>query len=655
LVHANNPENAAIMFIPEQMRKINIFLQEQDVVPITLELARLGVLDLSENEQQEWGEAEQNRWSDLAATYTSQSHRLENLLATLEIPRQEEHPPEHLQPEQDTEQISSTLEEVEQALHHWQEQTAEVEEHLDCLRLLVRSIQLLQPLDISIEAMRNLQFLYLVLGTLPRENFANLQNILFRLPFVIVPIDTYEERVLFYAATDQAHSAMLDRALRSVFMQPLEIPADLTGAPAEVIETLEQKQAEAEQRLEELAQEREHLANQWGDTLLKLWRQARSNAVVTRTISRLGHYEEVYLLMGWVPKKALDNVMKTVERVAEQRASIEVLEPSVVRRRNVPTLLHNPPFLRPFEKVVSTFGFPGYNELDPTLLVALSFVAMFGIMFGDVGHGLLLLLAALGMRWRGKFTVVANVLLASGASSMIFGLLYGSVFGRKDILPHFWLSPLDNILDILIASIIFGVVLLNVGFLLYLVSTLRSRNWGEFLFSRNGLAGVWLYWALAGGILALALGFTFPLLLWVVLALVPIGIIFLHEPLSQLVAGERPEPEGGWGEYSIQAFFELFESLISYISNSFSFIRLGAFAVAHAVLSQVVLLLAGMAGGIGGWILFLLGTLVIVGFEGLIVAIQVLRLEYYEFFSKFFQGRGRAFVPLRLPEKAERI
>jgi V/A-type H+-transporting ATPase subunit I len=514
---------------------------------------------------------------------------------------------------------------------------------------------LLQPLDISIEAMRSLQFLHLVLGTLPKENFDNLQNILFRLPFVIVPIDTYEDRVLFYAATDQAHVAMLDRALRSVFMQPLEIPGDLRGAPAEVIQTLERQQNEAEQRRTELAQEREHLAQEWGDRLLELWSQARSNAVVTRTISRLGHHEEVYLITGWVPKRSLDNAIQTVEGIAEQRASIEVLESSVGMRRTVPTLLRNPPFLRPFEKVVSTFGFPGYNELDPTLLVALTFVIMFGIMFGDVGHGLLLLLAALGLRWSGKLTVVADVLLASGASSMVFGLLYGSLFGRKDILPHLWLSPLENIMDILIASIVFGVVLLNIGFLLHLISSLRSKDWGEFLFSRNGLAGVWLYWALAGGILALAFGYNFPLLLWVVLVLVPIGIIFFHEPLSQLVAGGRPQPEAGWGEYGIQAFFELFESLISYISNSFSFIRLGAFAVAHVVLSQVVLLLTGMAGGIGGWVVFLLGTLVIVGFEGLIVAIQVLRLEYYEFFSKFFQGRGRAFVPLRLPEKAERI
>jgi V/A-type H+-transporting ATPase subunit I len=191
--------------------------------------------------------------------------------------------------------------------------------------------------------------------------------------------------------------------------------------------------------------------------------------------------------------------------------------------------------------------------------------------------------------------------------------------------------------------------------LLHLIISGRAQRWGDFLFSRDGLAGLGLYWALAGGIIALVLGFNVPLLLWVGLVLLPTALIFLSEPLTRLITGERPLLEGGWGEYSVQAFFELFEALISYISNSFSFIRLGAFAVAHAILSQVVLELGGMAGGIGQWVILVLGTLVIIGFEGAIVSIQTLRLEYYEFFGKFFQGQGRAFVPLRLLDEAEQV
>lgn len=645
------------MFTPAQMHRVNIFLQEQDVEAVMVALARLEILDIGESaEQARWSAHADPHWSDLTDTYTSQAHRLESLVTTLNIPHPEHQPPAELHPSKDVVRIRNTLTEVEQAVHAWQEQTAEVEERLKCLRLLQRSMQLLQPLDISVEDMRNLTFLHLVMGTLPRETFDNLQYILFRIPFVIVPVELDNERLLVFAATDQDDAPILDRALNSIFMEPLELPDDLTGTPAQVITTLQEQQAAAEQRRKDLAQERERLADNWGETLLTLWRQARSNALVTRTISRLGYREGIYLITGWVPEwRALENVMKTVEGIAEQRGSIEVLEPRFGGPRKVPTLLRNPPFLRPFENIVSTFGFPSYNELDPTLLVALTFVIMFGVMFGDVGHGLLLVLVALGLRFWGKLTTIAGVLLAAGASATVFGLLYGSLFGRKDILPHIWLSPLDNTMDILIASVIFGVVLLNIGFLLHLIISGRAQRWGDFLFSRDGLAGLGLYWALAGGIIALVLGFNVPLLLWVGLVLLPTALIFLSEPLTRLITGERPLLEGGWGEYSVQAFFELFEALISYISNSFSFIRLGAFAVAHAILSQVVLELGGMAGGIGQWVILVLGTLVIIGFEGAIVSIQTLRLEYYEFFGKFFQGQGRAFVPLRLLDEAEQV
>jgi len=639
------------------MHRVNIFLQEQDVEEVMVALARLEVLDVGESaEQARWSANEDSHWSDLTDTYTSQAHRLESLLTTLKIPHPEQQPPEELHPSNDVVRIRSTLTEVEQEVHAWQENTAEIEEQLKCLQLLQRSMQLLQPLDISVEDMHNLKFLHLVMGTLPRENFDNLQYILFRIPFVIVPIELDNERLLVFAATDQDDAPILDRALNSIFMEPLELPEDLAGTPAQVIPTLQAQQAEAEQRRKDLAQEREDLAKNWGETLLTLWRQARSNALVTRTISRLGYREGIYLITGWVPEwRALEKVMKTVEGITDRRASIEVLEPRVGGQQKVPTLLRNPPFLRPFENIVSTFGFPSYNELDPTPLVALTFVIMFGVMFGDVGHGLLLVLVALGLRFWDKLTTIAGVLLASGASAMVFGLLYGSLFGREDILPHIWLSPLNNTIDILIASVIFGVVLLNIGFLLHLIISGRAQRWGDFLFSRDGLAGLWLYWALAGGIIALVLGFTFPLFLWVGFVLLPTALIFLSKPLSRLITGERPLLEGGWGEYSMQAFFELFEALISYISNSFSFIRLGAFAVAHAILSQVVLALGGMAGGIGQWIILVLGTLVIIGFEGAIVGIQTLRLEYYEFFGKFFQGQGRAFVPLRLLDEAEQV
>ena len=98
--------------------------------------------------------------------------------------------------------------------------------------------------------------------------------------------------------------------------------------------------------------------------------------------------------------------------------------------------------------------------------------------------------------------------------------------------------------------------------------------------------------------------------------------------------------------YFVQSFFELFEVMLSYLSNTLSFVRIGAFAVSHAAMMEVVLMLAGAeAGGNPNWIVIVLGNAFVCLMEGLIVGIQVLRLEYYEMFSRFYKGNGRAFQP----------
>jgi V/A-type H+-transporting ATPase subunit I len=270
---------------------------------------------------------------------------------------------------------------------------------------------------------------------------------------------------------------------------------------------------------------------------------------------------------------------------------------------------------------------------------------MYGMMFGDVGHGILLALAGVWLaRRQGSLSWLGRIIVAVGVSGTLFGLLYGSLFGREDILPHLWLNPFDNIMAILLVSLGAGVILLCVGFFLSLATSWRSRDWGMLLFGETGLAGLVLYVSLTGGGVALLQGIAPPMPWWLLIVLASAAMIWFREPLSRIVEREPPFLEGG-GVQIVQSFFELFETLISYFTNSLSFVRLGAFAIAHAGLSQVVLILSEGTSGLLRWLIIVLGALVIVGFEGLIVGIQTLRLEYYEFFGRFFQGGGVPFEP----------
>jgi V/A-type H+-transporting ATPase subunit I len=251
---------------------------------------------------------------------------------------------------------------------------------------------------------------------------------------------------------------------------------------------------------------------------------------------------------------------------------------------------------------------------------------------------------------------MGTIIAVCGLVATVFGFLYGSVFGMENVLPALWLHPLENIMQILMTTIGVGVGLLSLGFLLGIINAWVAHDWGRLLFGHNGIAGALLYWSLVGVAAELLLGKQpVPPAVLIALASVTGIAAMLSEALQRLVGGQHPLIEGSIGTYIIQATFEMVDVLIGILSNTLSYVRVGAFAVAHGGLSAVIFILAGMVGptrGVGYWIVVVLGNLFIVGFEGLIVGIQSLRLEYYEFFSKFFTGGGMRYTPLTLLPKA---
>ena len=138
-------------------------------------------------------------------------------------------------------------------------------------------------------------------------------------------------------------------------------------------------------------------------------------------------------------------------------------------------------------------------------------------------------------------------------------------------------------------------------------------------------------------------------ILMVIFLGVPVILFVFKEPLGNLVTKQHKKMEEGKVMFFVQAFFELFETMLSYFSNTISYVRIGAFAVSHAAMMEVVLMLGGITDGAGNpnWIIIVLGNIIVCGLEGLVVGIQVLRLEYYEMFSRFYKGTGRKFEPFR--------
>ncbi len=647
------------MFVPAAMSEVDIFVFDNDIQAVAHTVARLGMMHLLDvNALGKWAEGVGTEWAGRIAAYTNQERRARELLTRLGIAERYESDESSLGAEEDIASIEAELQSLEEQTRDLREQEADVESRLDHYRLLDKSLEILSPLSVSISDLRHLDYLHMVAGTIPVENLARLEASLFRIPYTIVPVHRYENRVLVFAFCSQEHAPILDRALESAFLDPLALPEGegFSGTGQEVLTRVRSLALATEQEAQRIRDARRRLAERVAPQLLGLWTRIRRNAALAEAMAHFGHRGRVYLIAGWVPKDKVGALRKAVEDATDGRVTFEENSPFSPGRR-IPTLLRNGRLLRPVQQLVSTYGMPGYEEIDPTPLVGVTFVLMFGAMFGDLGHGLML--AALGalMAWGrvaklAQYAQLGGIMVAAGLASSVFGVLYGSVFGLEDIIPHLWLQPMHDIPTLLIASVVLGVIILNVGFICRLLTAMRGRAIRDAIFDKNGVAGLLFYWSLLGVVLSVARGKG--LALWLELALIILLVaLFFAEPLTNMLRKRKPLFHGGVGEGLVLAFFELFEALISYVSNTLSYVRLGAFAVAHAGLTMVVFLLANMLGAHSPTLrlmVIIFGNLVVIGFEGLIVGIQTLRLEYYELFGKFFKGEGIPFRPLTLPE-----
>jgi len=645
------------MLGPVGMSEVDIFVVEDDIDAVAQKVASLGIIHLQDpSSLGRWGEGAGTEWLGRVSAYATQERRVEELLDRLGVERVARPWDGRLDAADDLEAIEEELREVEAQVHAVADRESDLRREIRHWEMVVRSLSSLAPLSVSISDLRRLELLYLIVGTIPAENLARLEASLFRIPYAIIPVHHYGGRVLVFGFCAHEDAAILERALGSALLEPLALPEELGGTPQEAMAEANQRMERARSDLVALERESGVASQRLAPRLQSMLTRIRRDYTIADARARFGHTGRSYLMAGWVPKDRVAELEAAVEEASEGRATIEERPAGALDGdAQVPSLLRNPKPFRPFEGLVTIYGTPGYHDIDPTPILGITFVVMFGWMFGDVGHGSLLALAGLllvlklipqlaGMAGAGV------ILLGCGLSSVVFGLLYGSMFGFEDIIPHLWISPMHDMMTLLMAAIGFGVVVLNVGLFCHVASGVRTGNFAEVVFDRNGIAGLLLYWSLLGVIASVALGGGISGWLMGVIGLLSLSLFFA-KPLTNLLTGVRPLMHGSMVEEMVEAFFELFETFLGFVSNSLSFVRLGAFAVAHAGLSMAVLLLADMFGssGVLHVLVIVVGNLFVIGFEGMIVGIQTLRLEYYELFGKFFEGQGVRFKPLSMP------
>ncbi len=561
-------------------------------------------------------------------------------------------------PEVSLDEAMDTVTRISSDLKAWDQEKTTLEQRVESLEESRARISPFTDLNYNLSTILHFKYIRFRFGRIPKEYFQKFTD------YVYDTIDTVyykcsedEEYVWIVYFVPESISKKIDAIYASMHFERYLIPDEYEGTPLEAGEALDQKIGDMKNRIADLENKRRECLEKNRDAILaaaaRLERYDKNFNVRKMAASTTHKSSTFYILCGWMTKDQAAAFREEIKNDPDVFLIVEEDHGNVISKP--PTKLKNPGIFRPFELFIRMYGLPSYEELDPTILIGITYSFLFGFMFGDAGQGLCLLAGGF-LLYRLKKMSLAAIISCCGFFSTIFGLLFGSVFGFEDVITPLWLRPADamttlpfigklNTVFVVSISIGMGIILLTM--VLNIINSLREKDAEKFWFDTNGVAGLVFYGSLVLAVVLFMTGHVLPgSAVLAVMFGVPLLLMFFKEPLTAFLEKKaRTAAPGGKAMFVIQGFFELFEVLLSYFSNTLSFVRVGAFAVSHAAMMEVVLMLAGAEAGSPNWLVVVLGNLFVCGLEGLVVGIQVLRLEYYELFSRFYRGSGREFKP----------
>lgn len=409
------------------------------------------------------------------------------------------------------------------------------------------------------------------------------------------------------------------------------------------LETVDRKLEETNKEIKELEEKIEAIKNRNKEVIEDIPYSIDYYEKSGEIKDKMAKGDKYFYLSGWVPESKVDDFKELEEKYDKTKVNINKRSYS----SKPPTKLKNNILFRPFEFLVNMYGAPNYNEIDPTPFFAITYLLLYGMMFGDLGQGLVFVLLSFYVDKINK--TFGGLVRRIGISSSIFGLMYGSFFGIETLIPTLLIKPFDNIMTVLIASVAFGVLLMVISYIIGIFNKVKKQNnIEEGIFGKEGLAGLMMMISFILIILNIVGKSPIPMLVAIIILVLSIVMIIFKHPLARRIEGEYPLYDSSKGDYYVESSFSIVEALLSVFSNLVSFTRVGAFAINHVGLYMAFEVMAKLAGGgIIGIIILILGNILIIGLEGMIVFIQGLRLEFYEMFSKYYEGNGRKFRPIR--------
>ncbi|MDC7228626.1 MAG: V-type ATPase 116kDa subunit family protein [Spirochaetales bacterium] len=411
------------------------------------------------------------------------------------------------------------------------------------------------------------------------------------------------------------------------------------------------------------------------DELDSLWKNLRLHELYSSIQNNFSHTVNTSLFSGWLPADKVLRAEEAIRNASGGECIIEWSEAENFSRENVPVEIRQPKVFSPFRMLVENYAVPEYGSIDPTPFVAVAYMIMFGLMFGDAGQGLvIMLIGILGGRIIKKAgSGVKNLFklfIFCGGSSVAAGILFGSYFGNE-LFPAVWFnyhsvvsgnaeagSSIVDVYDILKITIYFGIAVIGTGLVINWINLYRKKDYFNLFLDKSGLLGGWFYGC--GVYTAFYfVGTGYKVLpdagLLTIFFGIPVIILFFKAPLH-FILHERDHKQ--FGIFSLVDFFmewivEILEIFSGYLANTLSFMRVAGLGIAHVSLMTAFDTIAAMTNGAASVIILISGNILVIALEGLSAGIQALRLNYYEFFSRYFTGKGIAYNPVSLRNRKQ--
>lgn len=523
------------------------------------------------------------------------------------------------------------------------------------------SITFLESADIEIAQIREMKFINYHIGTLTKENRIKLRDNYENISAIVLHIGSSPDGESYLIFSPSRYEEETQKVLKSLNFKEIKIPEEAQGNVSQVSTGVKLQIEKIKRVHEEYKEVIRNINESYTDEITKMYSEIHLEEKIYILKENVAVTNNFFVFSGWVPEGQIEEIEKTVSNYYSGTIIETVGAEEIPKEIVPPTKLKNNWMISPFELLVNMYGIPNYKEIDPTLFLGITYLILFGAMFGDVGQGMVFVLAGLWIKRKNrKGTEIhsyGDILSRLGISSTIFGFVYGSVFGDEELIEALIVRPLDNINFVLMTAVAFGVTLLLCGYIISLINLKRENNKEELLFGRNGLAGLLLYVGLLILVLQIAISqVIIPNIVLGIVIVIALGGMLFKKQLYSLISKEEPEYEEGKASYYIEGGFDLLETIMSLLSNSISFIRIGAFALNHVGLFLAFATMASLVNNnIASFAILLMGNIIIIFLEGLIVFIQGLRLEYYELFSKYYTGDGKEYKPIKFIDDVEVI